>query len=166
MIAGDPVITATFNEQMALGAALSAGAVIIHGMGLFTLRRFILSEGHGVPVSKWTALSFRGAVFTVLIVFALLVLHMVQIWLFALFFDFVRALPDFREALYFSTISYATIGYSDEAIVREWRMVAALEGILGVIMLGWSTAFLMRVIGRLEGDGSSDGSGGGSGSGS
>jgi len=69
----------------------------------------------------------------------------------------VRALPDFRESLYFSTISYATIGYSDEAIVREWRMVAALEGILGVILLGWSTAFFVRVLGRLE-DQSSSGS--------
>jgi len=65
----------------------------------------------------------------------------------------VRALPSFREALYFSTISYATIGYSDEAIAREWRMVAALEGILGVILLGWSTAFFVRVLGRLERNG-------------
>lgn len=150
MTADDQAIAATFNEQMATGAALIALAVIIHGIGLFTLRRLILNDDKGVPVSRWTPLSFKGGLFTVLTVFALVMLHLVEIWMFALFFDFVRALPDFREALYFSTISYATIGYSDEAIAREWRMVAALEGILGVILLGWSTAFFVRVLGRLE----------------
>ena len=29
-------------------------------------------------------------------------------------------------------------------------MIAALEGMLGVILLGWSTAFLVRVLGKLE----------------
>jgi hypothetical protein len=32
-------------------------------------------------------------------------------------------------------------------------MIAALEGMLGVILLGWSTAFLVRVLGKLESDG-------------
>ena len=152
MSAEDQVLAATFNEQIATGAGLIALSVIIHCVGLFTLRRLILSEGSGVPVSRWTPLSFKGGLFTVLTVFALILLHMIEIWLYAFFYDFVRALPSFREALYFSTISYATIGYSDEAIAREWRMVAALEGILGVILLGWSTAFFVRVLGRLEGD--------------
>ena len=66
--------------------------------------------------------------------------------------DYLRALPTFRDALYFSTISYSTIGYNDASIADEWRMIAALEGMLGVILLGWSTAFLVRVIGNLEGD--------------
>lgn len=31
-------------------------------------------------------------------------------------------------------------------------MIAALEGVMVVILLGWSTAFLVRVLGKLEGD--------------
>ena len=32
-------------------------------------------------------------------------------------------------------------------------MIGALEGILGVILLGWSTAFFVRILKRLEDDG-------------
>jgi hypothetical protein len=35
-------------------------------------------------------------------------------------------------------------------------MIAALEGMLGVILLGWSTAFLVRVLSKLEGDDTAD----------
>ena len=152
----DQVLSATFNGQLAIGAGLIAISVLIHGMGLFTLRRVILREGTGVPISRWRPLSLKGTLFTLLTVFALIFVHFIEIWLFAFFYDYVRALPDFREALYFSTISYATIGYSDEAIAEQWRMVAALEGVLGVILLGWSTAFFVRVLNRLEGDDSLD----------
>ena len=83
-------------------------------------------------------------------VFAIIFVHFVEVWLFAFLYDYLRALPNFQEALYFSTISYATIGYNDASIAEQWRMVAALEGMLGIILLGWSTAFLVRIIGRLE----------------
>jgi len=51
--------------------------------------------------------------------------------------------------LYFSSITYGTIGYSDSAIALEWRLVAAFEGIAGIILLGWSTAFFVRLLGRI-----------------
>lgn len=112
----------------------------------------MLGERNRERFNRWRPLSFRGTLFTLLTVFALFVIHFVEIWTFAFLYDYLRAVTDFREALYFSTISYATIGYSDASIAEQWRMVAALEGILGVILLGWSTAFFVRILGRLERD--------------
>lgn len=148
----EPVISATFNEQLFIGAGMIAICVIIHGMALFALQRSMHTRTMRERFDRLTALSFRGALFTLLTVFGLIFVHFIEIWLFAFLYDYVRALPDFRESLYFSTISYATIGYSDAAIADEWRMVAALEGVLGVILLGWSTAFFVRILGRLEGN--------------
>jgi len=79
MTADEQAIAATFNEQMAIGAVLIAVAVIVHGVGLFTLRRLVLSEGRGVPISRWKPLSFKGGLFTVITVFALIMLHLVEI---------------------------------------------------------------------------------------
>lgn len=129
-----------------------AVCVVIHGMGLFTLSRAMHSERAESLFDTLKPLSFRGALLTLGIVFALIFVHFVEIWLFAFLYDYLGALHSFSEALYFSTISYATIGYSDASIHTEWRMVAALEGVLGVILLGWSTAFFVRVLGRLEGE--------------
>lgn len=147
------VISATFNEQLLIGAVMIAVCVIIHGMGLFTIQRIISGERMTQRMEKLRPLSVTGSGFTLVAVFAIIVIHFVEIWLFAFLYDYLGALHTFSESLYFSTISYATIGYSDASIHDEWRMVAALEGMLGIILLGWSTAFFVRILGRLEGDG-------------
>lgn len=146
------VISATFNEQLLIGAAMIAVCVILHGIGLFTIQRVITRESMKERVSNLRPLSFTGSIFTLLAVFAIIFIHFVEIWLFAFLYDYLGALHSFSESLYFSTISYATIGYSDASIHEQWRMVAALEGVMGVILLGWSTAFFVRILGRLEGD--------------
>lgn len=146
------VISATFNEQLFIGLGMIAVCVIIHGLGLFTIQRIITRDRMRQRVSSLKPLSFTGSLFTLLAVFAIIVVHFVEIWLFAFLYDYLGALHSFSEALYFSTISYSTAGYSDALIHEQWRMVAALEGVMGVILLGWSTAFFVRVLGRLEGD--------------
>ena len=150
---GEQVISATFDEQLAVGAGMIALCVLIHGVGLFTLRRLVVGKDLEERFADVRPLSFRGTSFTLLIVFSIIFIHFVEVWLFAFLYDFLRALPTFQDALYFSTISYATIGYNDASIARDWRMIAALEGMLGVILLGWSTAFLVRVLSKIEGDG-------------
>jgi len=55
-----------------------------------------------------------------------------------------------EDALYFSTISYSTVGYSDIHIAPQWRLLGAFESILGMVLIGWSTAFFFRMLGRME----------------
>jgi hypothetical protein len=148
----EQVISATFNGQLAIGAIMIAVCVVLHGLGLFSIQRMLSGETMTQRVERLRPLSFTGAAFTLVAVFAIIVIHFIEIWLFAFLYDFLGALRSFKEALYFSTISYSTIGYSDASIADQWRMIAALEGILGVILLGWSTAFFVRILGRIEGD--------------
>lgn len=80
----------------------------------------------------------------------LFVLHAIEIWSYAALYSVTRALPDFETALYFSTSTYATIGYGDVVLDRTWRIIGAIEGANGVILLGWSTAFFVAVVGRIR----------------
>ena len=147
----DPhVWSATFNQQLAVGAGMIALCVVLHGIGLFTLGRLMHGERTAERLDRMEALSLHGTLFTLFIVFAIFVIHFVEIWLFALLFDFLGAVRTFAAALYVSTASYTTIGISDGAIERHWRLVAAIEGLLGFILIGWSTAFFIRVLNRLE----------------
>lgn len=146
----DPhVWSATFNEQLAVGAGMIAVCVIIHGVGLFTLRRLMHTERARERLRHVEPLSLRGTLFALFVVFAIIFLHFVEIWLFAFLFDFVGALRTFQDALYVSTSSYATLGAS-ASISHQWRLVSAIEGLLGFILIGWSTAFFFRVLERLE----------------
>jgi threonine dehydrogenase-like Zn-dependent dehydrogenase len=147
----DPnVINDTFNDALAVGAGMIGLCVVIHGVGLFTLRHLMLGESAVERLEQMRPLSVRGTLFTLFVVFALISLHFLEIWLFALLFDFLGAVRTFEAALYVSTASYTTIGVSDAEIAHHWRLVAAIEGLLGFILIGWSTAFFIRLLNRLE----------------
>ena len=60
------------------------------------------------------------------------------------------ALPDFESALYFSTTSFTTIGYGDVVLEKSWRLFGAVEGANGLLLFGWSTAFLIAVTARMR----------------
>lgn len=144
------VIEATFNQQLLVGVGMIALCVVIHGIGLFALQRTMRSESTSERIRKMEPLSIHGTLFTLAVVFAIIFIHFVEIWLFAFLYTYLGAQSSFQNALYFSTISYSTVGYSDASIARAWRLLGALEGILGVILLGWSTAFFVRLLRRLE----------------
>jgi voltage-gated potassium channel len=78
----------------------------------------------------------------------LLLLHLIQVGLWALLYWWQIGW-DLNTALYFSTTTYATIGYGDVVPPPEWRLVAVMEGLTGVLMLGWSSAMVFAVVARL-----------------
>ena len=95
-------------------------------------------------------LSPRSAVFTLSIVLTMFALHGQKIWIFAFTYWGLGAVQDLESALYFSTISYSTVGYNDIHILAEWRLLGAFESILGIFLLGWSTALFFRMLGRID----------------
>ena len=124
----------------------------LHAVGLLTLGRVLAAgdarAGRGQAV-RLNPLSPRGAAYTVTVVLGLFILHGVEIWLYAVLFYLLGAVPDLREAVYFSSISYSSIGYGDASIDPDWKLLGALEGINGAILLGWTVAFFVAVMGRL-----------------
>ena len=85
--------------------------------------------------------------FVVLGIFAI---HTVEIWLYAAAFWGLGAIGDFESALYFSTATFTTLGYGDIVLDGKWRLFGAIEAGNGLILFGWSTAFLLSVTGRLR----------------
>jgi len=136
--------------QFAVSTTMLVICVVIHGAGLFSLSRVTRTERSAERLAHIDPLSLRGAGFTLLVVLAIFVLHGIEIWLFAFMYVAVGAIPELEDALYFSTISYSTVGYSDTHVVPAWRLLGPFESILGIIMLGWSTAFFFRVLSRID----------------
>ncbi|MBU6266074.1 MAG: two pore domain potassium channel family protein [Sphingomonadales bacterium] len=123
---------------------------MIHFVGLFSLTRALRSEVSIERLRQIRPLSPRGALFTLFIVIAIISLHGIEIWTFAGVYIATGAVPDLESALYFSTISYSTVGYNDTHILPAWRLLGAFESILGIILLGWSTSFFFRMLGRID----------------
>ena len=124
--------------------------VAIHGFGLFGLNRAVRTEAAIERLRHVDAMSPRGVSFTLGIVIAMLALHGLEIWAFTLVYLGTGAISGLEDALYFSTISYSTVGYNDTHIAPDWRLLGAFESILGMILLGWSTSFFFRMLGRID----------------
>ena len=136
--------------QFAVSSVMVVFCVVIHGLGLFGLNRAMRTETSIERLKRIDPLSPRGTAFTLGVVIAMLALHGIEIWLFALAYMVLGAIPQLEPALYFSTISYSTVGYSDVHISPEWRLLGAFESVLGIFLLGWSTAFFFRMTGRID----------------
>lgn len=85
------------------------------------------------------------------IVLGLFTLHGLEIWIYAFAYRLMGLLPDLEAALYASTSSYSTLGESAAALPPAWRVLGALESINGMLLIGWSTAFLFQILDHLLG---------------
>lgn len=135
--------------QLAIATLMVLATVTIHGLGLLTLTRLLRIEQREEAKEHVSPVSAKGIAITFAIVLGLFVIHGIEIWLYAALYLFGGALPDLHEAVYFSVITYSTIGYDDDGIPRAWQLVAGIEGVNGVLLLGWSTAFFVGLLARL-----------------
>ncbi|WP_419192524.1 ion channel [Kolteria novifilia] len=76
----------------------------------------------------------------------ILALHVIEITLWAFFYDYVDCFDDFKTSLYYSFTAYTTTGFGDVVLPRQWQLVGAIEGCVGILLFGWSTAFTWAFI--------------------
>src|SRR5713101_1522913 len=90
----------------------------------------------------------RSAVLMVRFITAFIGLHILEILLWAGFYRWL-CFPLWESAFYFSTSSYATVGYGDIVLPQMWRTLGPVESIIGVLMCGLSASFLFAIVSRL-----------------
>lgn len=133
--------------NLALAGAMVAVTVLIYFWGLIGLARVLSGGG---PHLRPHAGRLRAAALILVVVFGIFALHTVEIWLYAALYRFLGEIQSFEEALYFSTTTFASLGYGDIVLSPRWRLLSAIEGANGVILFAWSTAFLLTVTSRLK----------------
>ena len=123
---------------------LMAFCVTVHAIGVMVAFRWIRRSPALDDPRFWppTWLLIRIAGWIVL-------LHLVEISLWALVYEWRQAMPDLHAAFYFSAVTYTTTGYGDLVLPATWRLVGGIEALTGILMCGWSTGFFFAVVHRL-----------------
>jgi hypothetical protein len=125
---------------------LVSACVAIHGVGLVFGLRWLggIKPRHGHHFSM-------PAMFWILIrvVYGLMLLHILQIIVWAVCYQWNDCFPDFSTAFYYSATSYSTVGFGDVIPPENWRILGAIEAVTGILMFGWSTGVLFAVANRL-----------------
>ena len=115
-------------------------ATVVHGTGI-TLAGKVLDYEKGE--FRHRGLMFIEFHFLVPMALFLFAIHLLEIAIFAAFYMVVGAMGTVEDALFTSAAAYTTLGIA-EAVVGEWRLVAAFEGLAGFLMIGWSVAVVLK----------------------
>lgn len=134
-------------NNLLLATVMVCATVTIHFVGLLVLMRLLRSRGYQFRAQE--SIIGQGALI-VSIVLGIFAIHTMEIWLYAITFSAIGAINHFETALYFSTVTFASLGYGDIVLSQNWRLFSAIEAANGVILIAWSTAFLLSVTSRLR----------------
>jgi hypothetical protein len=127
---------------------LIAITIIIHGVGTTSWIRFLLDRQTMADGNIRPARVLSILISTALV---LISLHIIEILIWALAYMLilpVDELQNLEAAFYFSAVTFTTLGYGDITLNTDWRILSGLQAINGILLIGWSTAFLFAVIQR------------------
>ena len=128
-------------SQLVIAATVIVVTVIIHAVSLEIILKVILDISIEWE-TRWRSILFS------LTILAIFMAHMVEISIWAMFYYFTEEVMTLEAALYFSTSSFTTVGYGDLVLSEEWRLFGSLESANGMMLFGWSTAFIFEIVRR------------------
>ena len=129
-----------------LSALLVATTVVIHAVGTTRWLRHLSFRFADAADLNRTSRLLRIVVGTI---FVLTILHTLQIIVWAMAYLYMLppdVLASFEEAIYFSFVTFTTLGYGDIVLTEVWRIFSGVEALNGVLLIGWSTAMLFAVV--------------------
>src|ERR1039457_5021107 len=111
---------------------LSFLTVAVHATGIAVLIRGLIRH-HPPTTSAWLIIRML-----LRMMWWLVLLHLAEISIWGLFYLWRGCMSNAESAFYFSGVTYTTLGYGDVLLVKPWRLLAPIEGLMGVLMCGMS----------------------------
>jgi len=128
-----------------INSALVAIAVMIHYEMLYQLSRLM------------PTLHIKHRYRVIVGVFGALLAHITEIWMFAfgyffiirftslgslLAFDTGEAIHNIMNCIYYSFITYTTLGFGDIIPTGSLRFLTGLESLTGLVLITWTASFM------------------------
>jgi voltage-gated potassium channel len=135
-----------FFLHVLLGSILVVTTVIVHSICIVLMLRRTQAWVNLHPV--------KASLVNLVVIFssttlALLALHAAYIWIWALCYLLLGEFSSLERALYFSSVTYSTLGYGDITLSKAWQLLSGFEAVNGLILFGTSSAYLFAVFGML-----------------
>ncbi|WP_220338234.1 potassium channel family protein [Wenzhouxiangella sediminis] len=132
-------------------------AVVLHFEVIFGLNRW----GAGRRIAS-RGRNHHHRPTLLLVMFALLLAHVAEIWLFGLAYSVLLSDPsyggiegyeslDFLDCVYFSATTYTTVGWGDLFATGPIRFLAGTEALVGFMLITWSASFVYLIMARTWG---------------
>ena len=129
-------------KSVLIGLMLIGITVLIHSCGTTLLLRMFRRSG--LPLWRRLGAAARPSIMVATaMTLLLLLIAEVLVWATAYWMlTGITHIHDFEEAMYFSAVTFSTLGYGDITLHGDWRLLCGLEAMSGILLSGWSTALL------------------------
>jgi hypothetical protein len=133
--------------ELFTAAVLVPVLALAHGWGLMGMSHVFNLTDEALLHKRLSPRSIFLVAFVAMLLFAL---HAFEITMVGLLFLFGNAAHTLGQAITISASYYTTTGAGPDVLPDGWRLVGQAEALLGLLLIGWSTAFLVRKIDRLQ----------------
>jgi len=134
------------SSQLLIGSCVITLSIVIHAV-------FIVFAIKGlqflIPRLTQPLLFFKILSVLIATTLWLLAAHSLSVWLWAAIFRLLDIFDTLETALYFSLVSFTTLGFGDITLTPSWRILSGITATNGLLLFGFSTAFLFEVITHL-----------------
>ena len=133
--------------QFAVGSALIVISIAIHAGFMALASRAVRHRGTWLtrPPALPKLAGMLGAVSL-----WLMASMSATVWIWALWFLWSGALGDLETAVYFSLVSFTTLGFGDIVLTRPHRLLSGMLAANGLVLFGLTTAVLIDLIRSLH----------------
>jgi hypothetical protein len=139
-------VALALGTQLLISGGLVFVLTVIHSLGLLGIGRFLHLEP---DVLKQRSFDLKGVVTLSSLGLLLFALHTLEIMMFALFYRAVGIFNHLDDAIFFSASAYTTLGLTTN-FPDQWRLIGAAEALVGFVLIGWSTAFIIGTLEKLR----------------
>ena len=134
---------------IAISLGIVALTILIHGTGSIFLVKYLFEKhntySETIGFTKAMKVLCSTAIF-------LVVLHFIEIMIWGiciLIIPNIEQINNIEEALYFSMVTYTTVGYGDIVLIPYWRVMSGFEAMNGILLFGWSSALFFSIVQRI-----------------
>ena len=128
-------------QEILWGAMLVASTMIIHGFGMILTLRV---NNAFKPRLERTRSFLLGVFALVLASWMIILVHLLEVAVWAGFFLFKGAMPNYSIAYYFSLNEYTTVG-SNYNLPQNWRLLEGMIATAGLLGFAWSTGVMLTL---------------------
>jgi Ion channel len=127
-----------------IAAVLVAATVAVHASGFGLLLSSLVKTHAALPVQSWPITRLL-----IWLAWLLILIHVTEITVWALFYLWAGCMPDAESAFYFSGVTYTTVGYGDLVLPERWRILGPIEALTGILMCGLSAGLFFASVTRI-----------------
>jgi voltage-gated potassium channel len=131
------------GTQIFIGTMVNLFCVVFHVVSLIYLAKVLKSWSN----AKAENFDILSAVILISVTsLAIIVFHSVEASIWALVYYWCGEFSSMERAMYFSFVTFTTLGFGDITLSLKWQLLSSFEAMGGLIIFGASTAFFLTIM--------------------